>query len=118
MTIVYIIAIFIGCFILIKSTDLVIKSIKYLAKYFHISEFAISFILAGLATSLPELFIGIIAAIKHTSILSLSNIFGSNIANITLVLGLTVIIAKSVSTKSRMVNRNLFYVFILVLYSI
>ncbi len=118
MTIVYIITIFIGCFILIKSTNLVIKSIKYLAKYFNIAEFVIAFVLAGLATSLPELFIGVMSAVENTSVLSLSNIFGSNIANITLVLGITIIIAKNVSTKSRMVNRNLFYVFILVIYSI
>src|SRR6056297_1421258 len=115
MTIVYIITIFIGCFILIKSTNLVIKSIKYLAKYFNIAEFVIAFVLAGLATSLPELFIGVMSAVENTSVLSLSNIFGSNIANITLVLGITIIIAKNVSTKSRMVNRNLFYVFILVI---
>ncbi len=118
MALIYILAIFIGCFILIKSTDIIIRSINYLAKYFNISEFVIAFVLAGLATSLPELFIGIMSAIEKTGVLSLSNIFGSNIANLTLVLGLSVIVAKQFSSESRMVNRNLIYVFILVVYAV
>ncbi|HKL16829.1 MAG TPA: sodium:calcium antiporter [Patescibacteria group bacterium] len=118
MTLIYVITIFIGCFLLIKSTDLIIRSIHYLAKYFHISEFVIAFILAGLATSLPELFIGIMSATENASVLSLSNIFGSNISNLTLILGLSVIVAKKLSSDSRMVNRNIIYVFILVIYAV
>src|SRR6056297_2937408 len=110
MALVYVLAIFIGCFILIKSTDLIIRSIHYLAKYFNISEFVIAFVLAGLATSLPELFIGILSAVDKVSVLSLSNIFGSNISNLTLILGLGVIVAKKIYSSSRMLNRNLIYV--------
>ncbi len=118
MIAIYIITIFIGCFILVKSTDLIIRSIHYLAKYFNISEFVIAFVLAGLATSLPELFIGILSAVDKVSVLSLSNIFGSNISNLTLILGLGVIVAKKIYSSSRMLNRNLIYVFLLVIYAI
>jgi cation:H+ antiporter len=45
------------------------------------------------ATSAPELAVSISAALRHDGSLVLGNVFGSNIANIALILGLTALIA-------------------------
>jgi len=118
MAFIYIIIIVIACVILVKSAHWIIKSLIYFAQYLHIPEFVVAFILAGLVTSLPEFFVGISAAITKTPILSLSNIFGSNIANVTLILGLTVILTRGLTLKSKTIQRNIFYTSLLLMYPI
>ncbi|GAI51015.1 unnamed protein product, partial [marine sediment metagenome] len=103
MVFLYILTIILASIILVKSTHWIIKSLIYLAQYLRVPEFVIGFILAGLATSFPEFFVGIAAALNKTPILSLSNVFGSNIANLTLILGLTVILIKGLESESRIV---------------
>ena len=118
MAFIYIIIIVIACVVLVKSAHWIIKSLIYFAQYLHIPEFVVAFILAGLVTSLPEFFVGISAAITKTPILSLSNIFGSNIANVTLILGLTVILTRGLTLKSKTIQRNIFYTSFLLIYPI
>lgn len=117
MVFLYILIIILASIVLVKSTHWIIKALNYLAKYSRVPEFVVAFILAGLVTSFPEFFVGIAAALNKTPILSLSNVFGSNIANITLVLGLTVILIKGLGAESRIINRNIIYVAILIIYS-
>jgi cation:H+ antiporter len=60
------------------------------------------------ATSAPELAVSISAALRHDGPLVLGNVFGSNIANIALILGLTVLIAPPKSDGS-MRGRELWF---------
>lgn len=118
MAFLYILIIIIASVVLVKGTHWVIKSLHYIAQYLHVPEFVVAFILAGLATSFPEFFVGIAAALNKTPILSLSNVFGSNIANLTLILGLTVILIKGLGTESRIINQNIIYTSLLIVYPI
>jgi len=104
MTLSYIIIIILASGVLVKAAHWVIKSLIYLAQRIKISEFVIAFILAGIATSLPELFVGISSALNKTPILSLSNVIGSNIANITLILGITIILLKGLNIKIKTIR--------------
>ena len=61
---VSVVLIFTLSFVLAKSTNIVIKNVTRLAKRFSIPEFAIGFFILGFATSLPEIFVAINAAIK------------------------------------------------------
>jgi len=118
MTLSYIIIIVLASGILVKAAHWVIKSLIYLAQRMKISEFVIAFILAGIATSLPELFVGISSALNKTPILSLSNVLGSNIANITLILGITIILLKGLNIKIKNIRRNIIYTGLLLVYSL
>ncbi|MDA2922713.1 sodium:calcium antiporter [Patescibacteria group bacterium AH-259-L07] len=118
MAFIQIAIIILASIILVKSTHWVIKSLYYLAQYFHVPKFVMAFILAGLATSFPELFVGISSGLNKTPILSLANVFGSNIANLTLVLGITVIFVKGISSESRIIGRNIIYTLLLIIYPI
>lgn len=62
-----------------------------LATYFNLSYFLISFIFGGVTTSLPELLIGLQSAFKKTNTLSLGNILGANITDLSFVLGIALI---------------------------
>ncbi|MBL7054042.1 sodium:calcium antiporter [Patescibacteria group bacterium] len=118
MILLYITVILVASIALVKSTQAIIKTMDYIAKYFHIPEFVIAFILAGIITSFPELFIGITSAINNTPVLGFSNVIGSNIADLTLILGLIIILARGIKYESRIISQNIIYTFILIIYPI
>ncbi|OHA05144.1 MAG: hypothetical protein A2934_04045 [Candidatus Sungbacteria bacterium RIFCSPLOWO2_01_FULL_47_10] len=84
-------------YILIRAGGALVRTMTAMARFLRISEYALSFILMALATSLPELFIGISSAARNAPLLSLGNIIGSNVLNVTLVLGAGVIAAGSLT---------------------
>jgi len=94
-------------FILIKSADLTIEALKSLAKKFGTGTFALSAIILAMATSLPELFVGITSAIEGTPSLSLGNVLGANIANLSLVVGLAGLITGGVFVHEKVVTREI-----------
>ncbi|MFH1229068.1 MAG: sodium:calcium antiporter [Candidatus Aenigmatarchaeota archaeon] len=82
-------------------SDRVITYVSRISHYLGISEMSAGFIILALSTSLPELFIAIMSALSGQSNLSVGNVIGANIANLTLVAGLAIIISKaSISIKS------------------
>lgn len=76
-----------GLLILIKSSSITIDRAVKLSKLSGISQLAIGFIFIAVITSLPELSIGIISSLQGNGILSMGNLIGANISNLTLVLG-------------------------------
>ena len=78
-----------GLAVLIFSCDLFVDKAVHVAKMLGMSEAVISLTLIACGTSLPELAASIAAAIKKNTQLALGNIIGSNIFNISLILGLS-----------------------------
>lgn len=111
MIILYILLFLISVYILVKSGAIAVKMLVAISRYLHISEYILAFILMALATSLPEFFVGINAAFSRTPILSLGNIIGSNIINLSLVLGVVVIFARGLKVESKIAKRDTWIVF-------
>jgi cation:H+ antiporter len=116
--IIYLLTIILASISLVKAAQWTINALVYLARRLRLSEFVIAFVLASFASSLPEFFVGISAALDQKPILSLSNVFGSNIANITLVLGLSVLLIKGLKIKTKTIQRNIVYTLLLLSYSV
>ncbi|MBU0569243.1 calcium/sodium antiporter [Patescibacteria group bacterium] len=93
-------------FVLIKAADMVVVAIRRISKETKTKTFAISAIILALATSFPELFVGITAALEGAPEISLGDIMGSNIANIALVGGLASLIAGRVKVHSAYLKRE------------
>lgn len=70
-----------------------VRSLTRMGQYLHMSEYALSFVLAAFATSLPEFFIGITSAWRGVPTLSLGNIVGASFLNVTAVLGVVTLFA-------------------------
>src|SRR3989344_2684285 len=81
-------------------------ALKGLALILHLPEFVIAFVLVAVATSMPELFVGISSAAQGVSTLSLGNIFGANLANMTFVIGIAAIIAKKIPRNGDLSKQN------------
>ena len=73
----------------ILGADFAISSAGSIAKEFGVSQWIIGLFLVALGTSLPELTISVKAALNNNSDLAIGNIIGSNVANFTMVLGLS-----------------------------
>lgn len=79
------------CFV-IGGAHFAIESAGNIARTFGVSEWVIGLFLVAFGTSLPELMISIKSALKNNADLAIGNIIGSNVANFTMVLGLSSII--------------------------
>lgn len=77
-----------GLAVLAKFSAVVVDAAAKLSQITGISKIFIGFIFIGLATSLPELSIGIISSFGNNGALSVGNLLGANITNLTLILGL------------------------------
>ena len=82
----------VGLAVLIISCDQFVENAVKVAKSFGVSDAFISLTLIACGTSLPELAASIAAAFKKNTQLALGNIIGSNIFNITWILGLSALI--------------------------
>ncbi len=78
-----------GLAVLITSCDFFVDNAVSIAKSFGVSDSFISLTLIACGTSLPELAASLAAALKKNTQLALGNIIGSNIFNISLILGLS-----------------------------
>jgi cation:H+ antiporter len=82
--------------VLIKGADFVIEESERVALHYNISHFVIGATLVALGTSLPEMAASMMASGADKGELAVSNIIGSNIINISLVLGLVFLISKKI----------------------
>ncbi len=88
MVLVELITLIIFVAILAKSSGLVVENAEKLAIFFGISTLAIGMLLVAVSTSLPELSVSVASATAGQGEIAAGNVFGSNIADILLVLGL------------------------------
>jgi len=73
----------------------IIIYVTKLSSYFGLSEMSAGFIFLSVATSLPELFVSALASLTNQGGLSVGNVLGSNIANLTIILGLAILISRT-----------------------
>ena len=87
-------ALFVAGFpVLIKGADLLVAGASSLARRFRLSELVIGLTVVAFGTSMPELVVSMLAAIRGNTELAVGNILGSNIANILLILGVSSVVA-------------------------
>jgi len=100
MVLVPVLLICVGLAIVVFSADEAIKRLLNLARYFRLSEFVTSFVIAGIIAVLPEMTIGVLSAVEGTSSLGFGIILGSNVADLTLVIGVVVLFAGKLKLDS------------------
>ncbi len=79
-----------GFVALIKGADILVEGASSLAKRFGISDLVVGLTIVSLGTSMPELIVTMMATFQGNAEVGVGNILGSNIANILLILGITV----------------------------
>lgn len=82
----------IGFVMLIKGADLLVDGASSIAKRYGLSDMVVGLTIVSFGTSLPELIINILSSMQGQSELAIGNVFGSNVANLLLILGVTALI--------------------------
>lgn len=104
--ILYVSSLFAGLILLIWSADRMVVGATVIARNLGVTPMLIGLTVVGFATSAPEILVSATAAIRDASNLALGNAFGSNIANIGLVVGVAAII-QPLTVKSETLSREL-----------
>lgn len=78
---------------LIKGADLLVDGASSIAKRLKVSDIVIGLTIVSFGTSAPELIVNVLASFSGATDLAISNVLGSNIANILLILGTAAVIA-------------------------
>jgi len=81
----------ISAFLIYLGADYLINSVKAIAQIFKVNPAIIALTAVALGTSLPELFVSLSAVKRKNYEVALGNVFGSNIFNGCMVLGLPAI---------------------------
>ncbi|MBS3061652.1 MAG: sodium:calcium antiporter [Candidatus Diapherotrites archaeon] len=87
--------IFLAFLVLSETARRMIRRLVNLSRHFGLSEFSISFLVVGGVSIIPELVIGLESALSQSSQLGLGIVFGSNVADLSLVLGLVALSSAS-----------------------
>lgn len=106
LDIVYLIGLF---YILGYSAEWIIDSLLQLSVKLRLSSFIIGFVILGMATSIPELVLGLNSLIGNIPTLSLGNILGASIVLLSLVAGLSIICNKKVCVLCSLKKKELFF---------
>jgi len=80
-----------GLVLLVLGSDLLLRSSIDLSLKYNVSKLVIGLTIVSFATSAPELLISISSVLKNSSDIAISNVIGSNIANIGLVFSIALL---------------------------
>jgi cation:H+ antiporter len=95
-----IVAVIVGLAVLVWSADKFVDGAVGVAEFCGMSTLLIGMVIVGFGTSAPELTVSTISAAQGNPELALGNAYGSNIANIALILGATALISPILMQRS------------------
>ena len=112
----YILSIIAGFALLVWSADRFVEGAAVTARHLGMPSLLIGILIVGFGTSAPEMVVSAIAALEGNPALALGNGLGSNIVNISLILGVTALVAP-IAVHSNIVKKELPLLLLIVLFS-
>ncbi len=106
MSLLPLIALAVGLVALIWGAGRFVTGASGLARHFGMSPLLVGMVVVGLGTSAPEILVSVSASLSGSPGIALGNAYGSNIANISLILGLTALMAP-VAVRATVVRREI-----------
>ena len=99
-----------GLALLVYGADRFVEGAAAIARYLGMPPLLIGLTIVGIATSAPEILVGVVAALEGKTEIAIGNAIGSNIANVGLVLGFTVMLMP-VTITSPTLKREFIFMF-------
>lgn len=81
-----------GFFFLVKGADIFVDGSSSIAKKFHVPSIIIGLTIVAMGTSLPEAAVSVTASLANQNTLAVSNVVGSNIFNLMVVIGMCAVL--------------------------
>jgi cation:H+ antiporter len=106
----------VALFMVIRGAIIATKYAALLAESYRLSKYTVGFIIIAAISILPEMFISINAAISGIPSFGLGMLFGSNIADLTLIFALIIFLAgRGLKVESKILKNHAVYPLILLL---
>lgn len=103
-------------FLVIKSADFAIHFSKRLSKSFGLSDYLVGFIVVAIISILPETFISVTSALEGEPSFGLGTLFGSNVADLSLVMALVVLLSgRNLIVESKVIKNRFLHIGILLI---
>ena len=103
----YVLVFIISCVLLTLSGKWLVEALTRIAKFLGWKEFVVAFFTIAFGASLPNLFVGVLSALNKIPQLSLGDVVGGNIFDLTFAVALAAFISrKGISAQSRTVQRS------------
>jgi cation:H+ antiporter len=103
-------------FLVIKSAGYAIYHSSRLAEGFNLPKYVIGFIIVAVISILPETFISVTSASKGIPAFGLSTLFGSNVADLTLVFAMVILISgRKLKVESKIIDNRFLYIALITL---
>ena len=99
-------AVFGGLWVLIWSSDRFVVGAAGTARHLGLSPMIIGMVIVGFGTSAPEMVVSAFSALQGNPSLALGNAYGSNIANIALILGVASLV-RPIKVHSKLLRQEL-----------
>lgn len=113
---VYILIFIISCGLLYFAGEWLVKGLMRMARFLGWREFVVAFFVMAFVTSIPNLFVGITAAIHRIPQLSFGDVVGANVVDLTLAIAIATLVAKGLPTESKLIqNSTIFTISVAVL---
>lgn len=101
-----VIAVVLGLALLVWSADQFVAGAAAAARHVGVPPLLVGMVIIGFGTSAPEMSVSALAALQGNPGIALGNAYGSNIANIALILGITALVAP-IAVHSQVLRREL-----------
>jgi len=112
MVLTYILFFFVCCVALYVAGNWVIGGLMRIAKFLGWKEFVVAFFVMAMAATLPNLFLAIVSIINGVPELSLGDVMGGNVVDLTFTVALAAFFSKKgIDAKSRTAQASLTFTF-------
>jgi cation:H+ antiporter len=95
----------VGFVFLVKGADIFVEGSSSIAKRFHVPSIIIGLTIVAMGTSLPEAAVSVTASLANQNSLAVSNVIGSNIFNLMVVIGVCAVMTP-VAVKRETLKRD------------
>lgn len=112
----YILFILVGFVLLSKGGDYLIGGASEISRRFGVSDLAVGLTIVALGTSSPELVVGLISTFRGNHQLLLGNVFGSNTANLLLILGVAGIL-RPIDVRTSTIGKEMPFFFLITIFT-
>lgn len=106
----------VSIFFIVKGATMSTKYAFQIADAFKLSKYVVGFIIVAIISIIPETFVAVNSAIEGVPALGLGTLFGSNIADLTLVFVIIIFfIGRGIKVESKILKNNVVYPFFLLI---
>jgi len=109
----FFVAFAVSALLIFKTSQWLVESSVEIAEIFRLSKIAVGVILLAVLSAAPEVFIAIFSALRDASMISVGNVFGASLMDVTIVIGMLAVFGGTLAVEKREILRLVQFLFVI-----